>query len=232
MFINFDLLFKKGLDFEDLGTLLQINQKESILLEGKDFTKFEELKLVMYLKNSKEKHISIRLSKEGKGFLDALSTKGLTEEIGILAKEIAKIYEDYGKDSGNFLEFQKRLIWFIEETGFGPKAIKDVIEKYVIDSGDWTLRLDNLVWKGQSIAFSVHYNLKDSKLFDLVIKQYNLLPNFFINPTRSAEEIWLQEISKIVIPKKLPEDLYFTGNYKSDKEIQDKLKKKFQGLLK
>ena len=157
MFINYDLLFKKEITFEELNTLLQINQKESILLEGKDFTRFEELGLVMYLKAPKEQSKSIRLSKSGKGFLDSLTTRGLTEEIGILAKEIAQLYEDESKEVGNFLEMQKRLIWFVEETGFGPKAIKDMVEKYIYDSGEWTLRLDNLIWKGQSLAFSIHY---------------------------------------------------------------------------
>lgn len=224
MFINYELLFKKNLTFEDLNTLIQINQKEGLLIQGKDLSKYEELDLITYLSAPKEKHLSVRLSKNGKAFLDALSTRGLTEDIGNLTKDLIQMYETESKETGNHLEIQKRLIWFIEETGFGPKAIKTVVDNYLSSSGDYTMRLDNLIWKGQSLAFSVHFHLKDSRLFDLFTKNYNLPTHFFINPTRSKEEQWLWDLSQLDIPKRVAPELYFTGAYKTDQEFQNKVK--------
>jgi hypothetical protein len=231
MFINYRLLFQKELTFEDLNTLIQINQKESALLEGKDFSKYEKLDLITFLKNEKEPHIGVRLSKNGKAFLDALSTKGLTDDIGELVTDLIKLYDYHSKETGNHLEIQKRLIWFIEETGFGPNAIKKVVEDYV-DGNDFVMRLDNLVWKGQSLAFSIHYNLKDSRLFELITKKFNLPTGFFVNPTRSKEDQWLWDLSQLELPKKAKPELYFTGSYKTDKEFQDKVKALLQEKIK
>lgn len=231
MFINYDLLFKKDLTFEDLNTLIQINQKEDILLEGKDFTKYEDLNLVTYVKTPKEKHLSIRLSKNGKAFLDALSTKGLTEDISNLTEDLIGLYDSYSKETGNHLEIQKRLVWFIEETGFGPKAVKNAVEQYLTDSGDYTMRLDNLIWKGQSLAFSIHFNLKDSKLFDIITKQFNMPKNFLINQNKTVEETWVWDICKLKIPKKLPSELYMTGAYKTEAIFQDDMRARLKEMM-
>lgn len=231
MYINYELLFKKGMTMDDLDILFKINQKESVLLEHEDFSKFEALKLVTYLSTPKAKHISIRLSKEGKVFMDSLLTKGFTEEIGGLVDDLVKLYDDNSKETGNHLEIQKRLIWFVEETGFGPNAIKKVVDQYLSDSGDYTMRLDNLIWKPASVAFSVHPVLKDSRLFELITKTFKLPINYYINQNRSAEENWLWDVSQMKIPQRLDSEYYFTGSAKGDKAFQDKLKKMLQDKI-
>jgi hypothetical protein len=225
MYINYELLFKKNLTLLDLDLLIKVNQKEGVLLEGVDFSKYEELGLVTFLKAPKEPHLSVRLTKNGKAFLDALCTKDLTQDIGDLTKELIALYEYDGKETGNALEVQKRLVWFIQETGFGPQAIKTVVENYISSSGEYTMRLDNLIWKGQSLAFSIHFHLKESRLFELFTKTYNLPTHFFISPTRSSEDQWLWDLSQLKIPKKANSDFYFTGSAKGDQEFQDKIKK-------
>lgn len=231
MYINYELLFKKNLTIDDLDILFKINQKESVLLEHEDFSKFENLKLISYLKAPKAKHLSIRLSKEGKAFMDSLLTRGFTEEIGGLIDELMQLYNDNSKETGNHLEIQRRMIWFIEETGFGPIAIKKVIDQYLSDSGDYTMRLDNLIWKPASVAFSVHPVLKDSRLFELITKTFNIPIHYYINQNRSVEECWLWDVSQIKIPQRLDSEYYFTGSAKGDQAFQDKLKKMLQDKI-
>lgn len=228
MYINYELLFKKDLTFDDLNVLFQINQKETVLLESMDFSKYENLGLVSYLSAPKAKHLSVRLSKEGKAFLDMLCTKGYTEEIGGLLTELMELYKYHSQETGNHLAIQTRLIWFIETTGFGPTAIKKVITQYLEHSDEYRLRLDNLIWKPASLAFSVHPTLKDSKLFELITKTFNLPINYYINQNRNAEENWLWDTSQIKIPQRLGSEFYFTGSYKTDIEFQQKMKKKLQ----
>lgn len=216
---------------DDLDILFKINQKEGLLLENEDFSKFEDLDLITYLNAPKAKHLSVRLSKQGKVFLDSLLTKGFTEEIGGLLEELMEMYKNEGKETGNHLEIQNRLIWFVETTGFGPNAIKKVIDQYLSDSGEYTMRLDNLLWKPASLAFSVHPTLKDSKLFDMITKTFNLPINYYVNQNRSAEENWLWDVSQMKIPQRLDSEYYFTGSAKGDKEFQDKLKKMLQNKI-
>lgn len=216
---------------DDLDILFKINQKEGLLLENEDFSKFENLDLITYLNAPKAKHLSVRLSKQGKVFLDSLLTKGFTEEIGGLLEELMEMYKNEGKETGNHLEIQNRLIWFVETTGFGPNAIKKVIDQYLSDSGDYTMRLDNLLWKPASLAFSVHPTLKDSKLFDMITKTFKLPINYYVNQNRSTEENWLWDVSQMKIPQRLDSEYYFTGSAKSDKAFQDKLKKMLQDKI-
>ena len=224
MYINYDLLFKKGLTAEDYHTLIQINQKEHLLLEGKDLSKYEELNLVDHVKGE-EKYKTARLTKNGRVFLDSLSTKGFTDEVGTLLKKLSDTYESYSKDTGNLLEVRNRLIWFIESTGFGPKAIFNAVDEYLTNSGDYTMNLDNLIWRAPSKAFSIHYNLKDSKLFDLISKQFNFTITFFLEDRTSVEDRWLQAVSQLEIPKRLTDkSLYFTGDYKTEVDFQKRLK--------
>ena len=232
MYINYELMFKKGISLEELNTLIQINQKEGKLLEGKDFSRFEELNLVTYVKPVKDIYNSVRLSKNGKTFLDALTTKGFTEEVGNLLKKLTELYELSNKDTGNLLEVRKRLIWFIEETGFSEKVIYNAVDTYLTDNSEYTMNLDNLLWRAPSKAFSVHYNLKDSRLFDIISKQFRLPITFFVKDSITVEETWLRAISHLNIPKKLDNSLYFTGSYKTELEFQQMLKVKLAEKMK
>ena len=224
MYVNYELMFKKGISIEELSTLLQINQGESLLLEGKDFSKFEEMNLITYVKTSKLTHESVRLSKNGKIFLDALTTKGFNDEVGELLTKLVNLYESSSKVTGNQLEIRKRLIWFIAETGFSTRVIYNAVDNYLTENSEYTMNLDNLIWRAPSKAFSVHYNLKDSRLFDMISKQFRLPIAFFVRDKVTVEEEWLRAISFLKIPKKLSNDLYFTGNYKTELEFQQKLK--------
>ena len=223
-------MYEKGMILSEVMTLVAINQKEASILNDIPYEYLEEQEFIEYVKQGKTKAETVRLSKNGKAILDALSTKGASEELLDTVSELVTIYEDYGKETGNILEIRDRLIWFVEATGFSLAAIKSNIEDYVSSSGEFTLRLDNLLWKPQASAFSVHYSLSDSRLFSNMMKKYNLPINFYLKPDakRNVKESWLFDLLKLKVPSKLPSEMYWTGSEKTDKEALIRLQKQFK----
>lgn len=227
MYINFKLMYEKGILMSELTTLLAINQKEAHLFQSIPFEYFEEQDLITYVKGSGPKEERVRLSANGKALLDALTTKDMSEELLNTVHELIEIYEHYGKETGNTLEIRDRLNWFVNATGFSLPVIKNMVEEYLSNKSDYIMRLDNLIWKPQSSAFSIHYNLSDSKLFDMIMRKYKLPINFFLKPSdkRRAKDTWLFDIMKLKVPRNLPEEFYWTGSEKTDKEALARLKK-------
>ena len=227
MYINFKLMYEKGILMTELTTLLAINQREAYLFQSIPFEYFEEQDLITYVKGSGPKEERVRLSANGKALLDALTTKDMSEELLNTVHELIEIYEHYGKETGNTLEIRDRLNWFVNATGFSLPVIKNMVEEYLSNKSDYIMRLDNLIWKPQSSAFSIHYNLSDSKLFDMIMRKYKLPINFFLKPTdkRKAKDTWLFDIMKLKVPRNLPEEFYWTGSEKTDKEVLTRLKK-------
>ena len=227
MYINFKLMYEKGILMTELTTLLAINQREAYLFQSIPFEYFEEQDLITYVKGSGPKEERVRLSANGKALLDALTTKDMSEELLNTVHELIEIYEHYGKETGNTLEIRDRLNWFVNATGFSLSVIKNMVEEYLSNKSDYIMRLDNLIWKPQSSAFSIYYNLSDSKLFDMIMRKYKLPINFFLKPTdkRKAKDVWLFDIMKLKVPRNLPEEFYWTGSEKTDKEALTRLKK-------
>ena len=227
MYINFKLMYEKGILMTELTTLLAINQREAYLFQSIPFEYFEEQDLITYVKGSGPKEERVRLSANGKALLDALTTKDMSEELLNTVHELIEIYEHYGKETGNTLEIRDRLNWFVNATGFSLPVIKSMVEEYLSSKSDFIMKLDNLIWKPQSSAFSIHYNLSDSKLFDMIMKKYELPINFFLKPTekRKAKDVWVFDIMKLKVPSRLPEEFYWTGSEKGDKEALTRLKK-------
>jgi len=151
-------MYEKGILMTELTTLLAINQREAYLFQSIPFEYFEEQDLITYVKGSGPKEERVRLSANGKALLDALTTKDMSEELLNTVHELIEIYEHYGKETGNTLEIRDRLNWFVNATGFSLSVIKNMVEEYLSNKSDYIMRLDNLIWKPQSSAFSIHYN--------------------------------------------------------------------------
>ena len=69
--------------------------------------------------------------------------------------------------------------------------------------------------------------LKNTKKYKQIMKKYKLPINFFLKPTekRKAKDVWLFDIMKLKVPRNLPEEFYWTGSEKTDKEALTRLKK-------
>lgn len=228
-YINYNHLYKKGLNDKDYHILQKIFQKETTLLEPhiKDFKKLLDLELIQYLKGKENTVEGVRISKKGKTFLNQLEDLNYTDELGVLIDKLIELYEINNKDYGNKLEIQSRLGWFISQTGFGSSQIMEIVEKYLDENREYTLKLENLIWRPQSQAFSVHKNLKDSRLFEMFRIKWNLDESFYIKDKKGVEMDWLSKISSLEPSKKLKKELYFTGSYESDMQHIVKLKNKY-----
>lgn len=229
MYLNFKLMHEKGILMTELVTLIAIGQKEAYILKDIPFDYLEEQDFITYIKGSGTKEERVRLSPNGKALVDALTSRGVSEELLLLATDLTEMYEYYGKETGNLMEVKDRLTWFINTTGFSPKVVKNAVEDYLSNSGDYTLRLDNLLWKPQSTAYSVNFSLSDSRLFEIIRKKFNLPIHFYLKPStkRKTKDTWLFDIMKLKVPKGMTEECYWTGSYKGDQEAFNRLKGQF-----
>ena len=226
-YINFKLLYEKGLTDHEYLLLQKVFQKEILLLEpfSDDLKPLFDRGLIQYLKGKENVLKAVRISKKGKEFLSQLSTMDYTDNIGEILDIIVDLYKSNDKHVGTKLEVKNRLVWFIAETGFSAKVIINSIEEYLSTNTEYTKSLENLLWTPASKAFSVHKNLKDSKLFDFICQKYSLDETFIVEHKGGKEMEWLSNVSRLSVPKKLNEELYFTGNMESDLEHVNKLKK-------
>jgi hypothetical protein len=217
--------------------LQKIFQKETFLLTihctEMQLHKYEEMGLIQYNKNGGDIYDRVRISRKGKTLLSNLEKGEFSSEIAELCDKIINDYEVAEKHVGNRLEVQNRLTWFIYNTGFSTKVVGDAVEEYLIDNSEYTLSLENLLWKPPSKAFSVHMNLKDSKLYDILCNKYKLNHNFFTADKKFDRSTqWLFEVSKLKVPKKLQPEFYITGSFESDNNALNKLKGMFFNQMK
>ena len=225
MYINYQFLFSKELSVNHLTALQMIFQKEYTLVENFE-DQLEDLKRLEYIEMLKksENIFESRVTKKGKSLLDKVSTMGYTEEIGELCKELIDLYTNYNKPTGTALEVQNRLVWFISQTGFNPTIIKNTVQNYLNENTTYTKKLENLIWKPTSVM-SVHKNLKDSQLYDIICTKYKLNADFFLKKSKGVELTWLHNVAQLRPPKKSKnKEIYLTGSYESDMEAINKLK--------
>lgn len=224
-YINYKLLYEKGLSDQDFHILQKIFQKEEILLEAfkEHFKRFEELGLVQYLKGQEDTVKGIRTSKKGNDLLNNLGIMSYNDNIGKLVDELISSYESRNKSTGTKLEIKNRLTWFIGQTGFGTKVIANIVEEYLVDNPEYTKNLENLIWKPQSVAFSVHKNLKESELYSIICKKYGLDDTFYLEARDKRNFKWLFNMASLDVVRGMDKSYYMTGSYKGDLEYKEKM---------
>lgn len=218
MYINFEQLVSSGLSPNDLINLLAIRQKEKPVIESISNEDLEVYQSFGFVEN-KGKGM-IRLTNKGTSFLTTVETPIVTDDILDTLNGMISIYEGNGKEIGvSRLEAQSRLAWFMCNTNFKKDLIIGITKQYVQESNEYTLSLCNFIWRPQSSAFSIHKNLKDSKLFDLISFKYGLNTEYYFKDSQNALMKWLFAVSRLPNPPaKSDDDCWFTGNSKQDKE--------------
>ncbi len=176
-YVNLPYLKSKGLTIKQWLIIQLIHQKESEQLRAllqdnpQHLVWFEDKGLIKFVKTPKDKFKSVRIDKKGKDILSKCCIKDNSPEIEQLCSDVMEEYEALGKATGTRLNVLDRLIWFLSVTDFEIDEVKEAVEAYLHDNDEYTKRLDNLIWTPQSTAFSVHKNLKDSILFDMLNKE-------------------------------------------------------------
>ena len=218
MYINFEQFVSSGLSPNDLINLLAIRQKEKSVIESISDEDLEVYQSFGFVEN-KGKGV-IRLTSKGTSFLTTVETPDVTDDILDTLSGMISVYESNGKEIGvSRLEAQSRLTWFMCNTNFKKDLIIETTKQYVQESNGYTLSLCNFIWRPQSSAFSIHKNLKDSKLFDLISSRYGLNTEFYFKDSQNVLMKWLFAVSRLPNPPaKSDENCWFTGNSKQDKE--------------
>jgi len=219
MYINFERLYKTGYSDCDLMVLQKIAQGDKHLIHPDNevvIDRFIEDGLVQLVKTGETKFDKLRISVKGKQFLIDICQKELTDEVITLENELIELYKTYNKPIGLKNDVRARLCWFIGETGFRPDIIKKYVEEYLQDADpEYTMQLANLIWKPQSVAFSVNFNLKTSKLFDIISDKMRLQREVFLEK-KDKELEYLLQYGSVRPSKRLSKELYYTGSYEGD----------------
>lgn len=226
-YINYKLLFEKGFTLEDYHVLNMLNQKEYVFLEAFSDTldKFIELGIAGYKKGKEGSLNFLRIDARGVKLLEELHTYNFSIDIEEVQKNIEGLYEVNGNFIGKRLKIRENLIWFKQVTIFNNKIIVDTVSEYLHSQNpDYIMSLENLIWRPQSKAFSVHKTLKDSLLYELVCKKYKIDTAFFENKKSTKEVNWLDTVSRLVPSKAINSELYFTGSMRTDLEHIEKVK--------
>ena len=220
--INFEYLYKQGYKDNHFLDLIKVKQRDfKFLSDG--INRLIEDGLVVKKSNK------YKLTRKGNSFLDNIFSNNMGDVANKLAAELIGLYQQYGKPTGTFLEVKNRLEWFLDKTGFNTKVIYEAVDEYLQSSGEYTKRLDNLIWTPQSKAFSVYYQLKDSKLFDLIASKYGLLQTRYDEkPIRALA--YAIDISKLEVPRDADDAIYFKS-YKEDREHVLQMKSKILEYL-
>ena len=218
MYINFPLLLSSGYTVNDIAYLLAIRQKEDMVTSSmpeEDIQRYINAGYVNKLKNG-----GLKLTQKGAAFLNVVETPRLTLEVSEILKEMVVYYESFGKDIGvSMKEAEERLSWFMGNTNFKKSLILESTKNYLESNSEYTLSLCNFIWKPPSQAFSVHMNLKNSKLFDLIVRKYGLNTDMYFKDNQNREAEWLFAVSRLPNPPaKGNLDCFFTNDYKKEKE--------------
>lgn len=225
MYINFDLLFSLGYNQNDLFQLQAIKQQSTPIIDEAFFSEFQNKGLIEFVKQKGERVELVRLAKKGRELLDKLETPISNPEIDWTLIKAIELYSEHGKDIGTKKNAEKRLNWFMCNTNFNSKSILTAIDNHLNTSGDYTMKLENYIWKPESTAFSIHQNLKTSKLFDDICWINQIDSEFYFLENQDKELQWLFAISRLPeIKKTIPIESTFTGSINGDIEAIKRLK--------
>lgn len=232
MYINIEQLAKSGLTPYDLINLVAIRQKDDVYMRSIPqgvIINYMSLGLIETLKSG-----VVRLTNKGTSFLEVIETPGINEDISETFKELIDLYESRGKDIGiSRKEAQARLVWFMGNTNFKKKLIVDITREYLDKSGDYTMSLCNFIWKPPSQAFSVHMNLKNSKMFDMIASKYGFNTELYFKEKKNKEMDWLFAVARLPDPPvKGNQDCLFTFDPKREKERLQSIKTYLYNRLK
>jgi hypothetical protein len=174
MYINFQLLKKRDVSFEELLTLQIIQQKEyGLLVDKKEVLNSLFVKeLISSAKKVDEaqSYLSARLSSKGKSLLKEIEIAHITDEVTSLSYDLVSLFESKGFKVGNKREIVKLLAWFMANTEFSSGEILGAAEQYLQRQTEvkFTRSLETFIHKSPS-AFSAKWDLGNSMLYETLL---------------------------------------------------------------
>lgn len=225
MYISFDFILQR-MSMTDFLVLQSIKQKDLYhkIIDDECIERLVNEGFLGLQKNGEPK-----LTKAGNSFLHAATDAPASPEIIKLRDELCSMYESQNKPIGKKMEVASRLSWFVNASFFNDNIIKSTVAEYLASSGKYTSSLENLIWKPANIM-TVHKNLKDSMLFDLIVSKNNAINlDFYFDPKYQTKSLkYAIAVSKLPDPAaNIPKEMTMTGSREGDIKAIREVKRVF-----
>lgn len=174
MYINFNLLHKKGLEPQDIYFLAGIKQIEKEVLDklpGDVFNRLEALSLLTSIKGRKGDNpiYNVRLSKEGKKLLEDLEQAPVLEEDSTVFEWLKNYYLKAGKVIGNGAKTQRHIKDFRMKSGIEKNNLITLVLEFLHENEERSQKLE-YIWYFPKTAFATRFDLEDSWLWNFYIQ--------------------------------------------------------------
>ncbi len=184
-YINFTVLGKSGLLFEDLVFLAAISQKETEFLINNltdtDFKRFEALSLLTNVKvKKKDEHpyISLRLSETGKQLLSDLEEVEILEEDKQVYDWLSNYYKNAGKEIGNRKKTLSHIKDFRVKSGIEKNNLIKLCVDFLKDNEERSNKLQFVFYYPKTI-FATRFDLEESWLYSHYLKKEDYFKSVF-----------------------------------------------------
>ncbi len=178
MYINFELLYKKGLDEFDVVPLLIINQQRgeknlhknlSSSVNKQRLLKYKEMDLITKIKgrNADPPLSKVRLTKKGKKLLNDIQCAYVKNEDIILFDWLEKIYKKLEKTIGNKKRTKEGIAQFRSETGINGNKLAILLRAFVTDKENmaYNNKLENVFFSSKNY-YQVKFSLDNCRLYE------------------------------------------------------------------
>ena len=190
MYVNFEILLKRGLIPQDLLFLQAVKQQQTedlgdmvaMLMDDQRYEFLIEKEYVKTIKGtSKMTEIEkIRLTTKGARLLDDIQTAYVTDEDIVLRDWLIKQYENEGKQIGNRKKIATGIAQFRAETGIEKNALAFLFKSFISDEENmvYNLKLEKMLFSSKSM-FSTKFNINECRLHDYYMKRKNYFDKQF-----------------------------------------------------
>lgn len=183
MYLNFKLLYSKGLTHKDFVLLVALNQQRSERLSDyivdiceqseEPLLQLEDKGLVTFVKGKAKDTIfdKARLSDKGKEIFDQIQIAELNEDDNRVWDWLVIKYKEQSKEIGNVKKGKQYLAQFRVESGINRNKLATLCSDFINnpESMDYSHRLDYLFYRAPNV-FATKFSLDDSKLYQFYLK--------------------------------------------------------------
>lgn len=179
MYINFKLLDSYGLSPQDAVALQAIFQNKfednaEIISSVCDVEKFENLKLISFIKGTKKasKESLMRLSPKGSKILEDIQVAGVNQDDLDVYAWLEGVYKKENKEIGNMKKTKVLISQFRVNSGIERNHLAYLCKVFISDEKEmeYSQKLEFLFFRPASV-FQVKFDIEQSRLYQYYLKR-------------------------------------------------------------
>lgn len=179
MYINFKLLDSYGLSPQDAVALQAIFQNKfednaEIISSVCDVEKFENLKLISFIKGTKKasKESLMRLSPKGSKILEDVQVAGVNQDDLDVYAWLEGVYKKENKEIGNMKKTKVLISQFRVNSGIERNHLAYLCKVFISDEKEmeYSQKLEFLFFRPASV-FQVKFDIEQSRLYQYYLKR-------------------------------------------------------------